>query len=392
MATLEEISRVATLLENAADLLESASWQFGLNPIPNLQLAILAPPVSGRLRQLANSCRLAAVEYFSSESQIAAWFGQELGTWQQLGRQIGASPGLAAVHGSITATTITALAVAGLTGPPSITASGQLRDAVALAPMLVGATTAPTALTKMLPILGKAEPAGAKLVGYRGGKAAATFYEHSKKLRDLYQTPGQVQIERFSQGDSNQFVVYIPGTQSLNKANPLNAKSNLYAMAGPKRAPSEQAVRSAMEQAGIGPKDKVLLVGHSQGALIASNIAASKDFKVSGLISFGGPVANSNLAGLPVVALENSLDPVPGLGGKTNPLTENLVTVISDRPAESIVAAHGIDAYVRTAIEADQAQNPGLERVFRELELPTTPGTSSRYGLFDLEDPQQSPG
>lgn len=389
IATLDEISRVANLLETTADLLDSATWQIGLNPIPNLQLAFLSPAISSRLRKLANACRLAALEYFSTESQLAAWFGREVEAWQSLGRQIGGSPGLGALHGGLTATTVAALAIAGLTGPPSQKSANQLRDAVSLAPTLVGAASAPSALKKLMPVLGKPEPAGAKLVGYQGTAPASSLYEHAKKLRSLYQQQGQIQIERFPQGDKNQYVVYIPGTQSVGKANPLNAKSNLYAMAGPNRAPSELAILSAMQQAGIGPKDRVLLVGHSQGALVASNIAASKEFSVSGLISFGGPIANSNLEHVPVIAMENSLDPVPGLGGRTNPLTESLVTVISDSPAESVVAAHSMDAYVRTAIEADLSTNSGLEQITRELEMPQLPGTSSRYQLFDLEDPQQ---
>lgn len=164
-------------------------------------------------------------------------------------------------------------------------------------------------------------------------------------------------------------------------------------MAGPNRAPSERAVRAAILQAGVGKNDRVLFVGHSQGAMVAANMASSgPEYKVSGLISFGGPLAQRDLNGFPVVAFENSGDPVPGLGGKVNPLTQDLVTVINDQPSQSFLEAHSMDSYVSTAIAANQSANPGLERVAGLLEIPAGSGTAANYELLNLEDSQQSSG
>lgn len=391
IATLEELKRVAILLARVADILRSSIWNLASNPIANLQLGFLVPAISDRLDQLARFCDLAASEYFSTEQQISAKFRTEFELWQQTGKLIAASPGPAMISGGITATTVAALAISGLTQLPSQSATSHIRGATALAPVVIGTSSVPAAVRNVLPLLGKPLEYGARLVQYQSQLPAKNLYEHARKLRALYQTPGQIQIERYQLGSANQFVVYIPGTQvfSSHSPNPLSAKSNLYAMAKPGLAPSEQSVRAALNQAGIGRQDRVLLIGHSQGALIASNIAvANPGFRVSGLISFGGPIAHADLTGIPTVALENSADPVPALGGMANPLGRDLVTVISDREASSVVAAHGMDSYVRTAIEADQATNPGLERVLDKLELPRQPGTSSKYQLLNAEDSQ----
>ena len=391
IATLDEIARVAWSLRAAAEELEAAVWCFGYNPIPNLQLAFAAPAVADRLRNLANCCDQAANQYFSTEAQIDAWFQCSIGSLQALGQSIGHAPiATSMVSFAATGTLVAALATKGLTALPDSTSTTQVRTATKLAPLLLGARDLPHALS----FLPRQESGSAVMVGYGSASPANSMAEHAKRIRELYQTPGQIRIERYQSGSSNQYVVYIPGTQlGTRDSNPLSALSNLHAMAGPNRAPSEKAVRAAISQAGVERSDRVLFVGHSQGAMVAANIASSNpEFKVSGLLSFGGPLAQRDLSGIPVIAFENSGDPVPGLGGKVNPLTSDLVTVINDSVSESFVEAHSIDKYVSSAISADQSTNPGLIRVAAILEIPSSSGTSATFDLLDLEDSQQRPG
>ncbi|MFM1784898.1 MAG: hypothetical protein RLZZ579_1175, partial [Actinomycetota bacterium] len=278
----------------------------------------------------------------------------------------------------------------GLTSKPNADSVGYLRAAVGLAPVMLGAKDLPQAL-QFLP----SNNSGiAVLASYHGSKPAGNLAEHAKRIRELYANPGQIRIERYQVADINQYVVYIPGTQvSSRQTNPLTAISNLHAMAGPNRAPSEKAVRDAMKKAGIEKSDRVLFVGHSQGAMVAANIASSRpEFRVSGLLSFGGPISQRELDGIPTIAFENSGDPVPGLSGATNPLTKDLVTVINDQEFDSILSAHSIDNYVSSAIAADNSSNPGLVRVIGFLEIPNQAGTASTFDLFDLEDAQQTSG
>jgi DNA-binding phage protein len=182
--------------------------------------------------------------------------------------------------------------------------------------------------------------------------------------------PAQISIDRYGQS----FVVYIPGTQSWNPisgANPLDFTSNMQAMLGPGLAASEVGVQKALAKAGAGPNAKVVLVGHSQGGMIAANIA-KQDKRVKALVTFGAPIGQvaADLK-MPVVALEHTNDIVPKLGLKANPLAQNVVTVVREqpisKPIDALVEAHDISNYIKTAEMADESQEFGLKRVREQV-------------------------
>lgn len=179
----------------------------------------------------------------------------------------------------------------------------------------------------------------------------------------------RVQIEKYG----NKYLVLIPGTQTWNPialSNPLDFTSNLGAMNAPKVAASEQAVRVAMNQAGIGRGSEVLFAGHSQGGIIAANIAAShpRNFSVAAVVTFGAPIAQlENRLTVPTIALQHRNDLVPKLGVRANPVSENWVTVLREvetkNASNDLVAAHDISNYKITAKLADKSDEPGLKRI-----------------------------
>jgi hypothetical protein len=185
---------------------------------------------------------------------------------------------------------------------------------------------------------------------------------------------GKIIIERYG----NRFLVFVPGTQTWNPLglnNPIDFTSNLQAMKGSGLAASERGVQMALAEAiktsGVGPQSSVLLVGHSQGGLIAANIAL-KDKRVKGLVTFGAPISQvAEQIKVPVVAIQHRNDIVPKLGLKANPLVENMVTV--ERvlpitvPVAAVLEAHEISRYAETAEMADKSQELGLKRVREEL-------------------------
>ena len=199
--------------------------------------------------------------------------------------------------------------------------------------------------------------------------APKNLAELALRTRLNYQ-PGQISIERYGQS----FVVYIPGTQTWNPisgANPLDFTSNMQAMLGPGLAASEVGVQKALAKAGAGPDAKVVLVGHSQGGMIAANIA-KKDKRVKALVTFGAPIGQvAAEIKVPVVALEHANDIVPKLGLKANPLAENMVTVVREQPIsqpiDALVEAHDISNYIKTAEMADESQEFGLKRVREQV-------------------------
>jgi len=184
----------------------------------------------------------------------------------------------------------------------------------------------------------------------------------------------RVVIERYG----NRFIAYLPGTQTwspLGLSNPIDFTSNLQAMKGSGLAASERGVQlalaEAIKSAGVGASASILLVGHSQGGLIAANIAAN-DRRVKGLVTFGAPISQlADKIKVPTVAIQHKNDIVPKLGLKANPLAENMVTVERvlpiTTPVAAVLEAHEIANYTKTAELADESQELGLKRVREQV-------------------------
>lgn len=183
--------------------------------------------------------------------------------------------------------------------------------------------------------------------------APTNISQIATRLRVLSNT-GQplVRIEKYQHADSKRFIVYIPGTQNLSlvpSQNPLDMRSNLQLMAGQSSA-SSRAVALAMRRAKIGPGDPVMLVGHSQGGLIAAELAARAGssqvpFKIDQVVTFGAPLGLKDPAKLPnTLSFENTADLVPKLDLKANAKTETWQTVQGTREADP-VESHRMESY-----------------------------------------------
>jgi pimeloyl-ACP methyl ester carboxylesterase len=164
--------------------------------------------------------------------------------------------------------------------------------------------------------------------------------------------------------------------------NPLNIRSNLTAFGGLDKSPTQLAIDDALVQLKAGPSDSVLLVGHSQGALVGAQIATSdQPYQVAGLISFGGPISQFGLE-VPVISLQNHGDPVPHLSGQVNPMAANWVTASNPGEYASVIDAHKMASYVESAKELDQSSDAGFRRIHDQLGIqPDKPGM--RY-VFEL--------
>jgi PGAP1-like protein len=169
------------------------------------------------------------------------------------------------------------------------------------------------------------------------------------------------------------WVVQIPGTQDWSPragANPFDLTGNVHGMGGEPTA-GRRAVAGALRAAGAGPGEPVLLVGHSQGGIIATQLAGDPAFRrehyVTHVITAGSPVA---LAPVPesvaVLSLEHEHDLVPRLDGAPNPDRAGWVTVgrrveAPGAPADA-AASHDLGAYAVTAADVDASADPGLRR------------------------------
>lgn len=205
-----------------------------------------------------------------------------------------------------------------------------------------------------------------------------------REVQSLYpddDTAGTVVgVQRLDHPDGHRsWVVTIPGTQSgdvLDGPNPADMAANLELAAG-LRSDAGAVVVHAMLRAGVQPGEPVLLAGHSQGGMVAMDIAADPLLRsavtVTAVVTAGSPVAVSRLPdGVQALHLEHVQDYVPALDGRPNPDDSQRTTVVRDlqvppgpRDARAPVwpmAAHDLGTYIDTAEALDTTDHASLRR------------------------------
>jgi hypothetical protein len=182
----------------------------------------------------------------------------------------------------------------------------------------------------------------------------------------------QVRIERYGTPAAPTWIVYVAGTVGWDpdaSEEPWDVTSDVAALAE-QEAGSYRAVVQAMHDAGVHGDDPVVQVGHSQGGLIAAQIAASGEFNTVAVATFGAPAGQVPVPDtVPMVATEHSDDLVPALGGTPRdtaaPGVHHLVVrreVYADRalPQGDPLPAHSLVNYTETARLMDASLEPRL--------------------------------
>ena len=145
---------------------------------------------------------------------------------------------------------------------------------------------------------------------------------------------GTIAIQRYRNADGTvSWLVTIPGTDGESDS-AFGWPQNLEVMssdAGQRmRGDSARLVAIAMEKAGIGPKDAVALIGHSQGGIVAAAIASDMKnrYRIEHVVTAGSPVANHpvpNRTWMTSIEMEDEI--VAALDGATNPANEHWLTI-----------------------------------------------------------------
>ncbi|GAA4412461.1 hypothetical protein GCM10023168_34280 [Fodinibacter luteus] len=189
---------------------------------------------------------------------------------------------------------------------------------------------------------------------------------------------GRVRVVEVSRGDGGSaWVVVVPGTQEWSPragSNPFDLTTDLRAMTGyPTVAAAgvTAALSAARSSSGrSSTTDPVLLVGHSQGGILAAalagDVAFARHHRVTHVLTTGAPVG---LFPVPrqvrVLAVEHGADPVPRLDLTPNPSHASWVTVRTPATGAVLdVADHRLDAHVETIAVAEDAPRgtvPGLD-------------------------------
>ena len=225
----------------------------------------------------------------------------------------------------------------------------------------------------------EAMPAAAPDTHYAGVTTSADAIEHITQMHGGDADNGEIAIEEHvTVGDdgvtTRSWTVDIRGTQSfaIGQTGPQDMTTNLQGVAG---MSSDQlvAIKEAMNAAGIAPGEAVEFAGHSQGGIMAAQMAADPSvrarYNVVSVVTAGSPTATIAPSDVPVLAYENSGDIVAGLDGNAT-RGDNVTTVMfRDYEAtchadDAVPCSHSAPLYVdeiRSTLDAAHtSSDPGL--------------------------------
>ncbi|OLR90880.1 lipase family protein [Actinokineospora bangkokensis] len=169
-------------------------------------------------------------------------------------------------------------------------------------------------------------------------------------------TPGQgsnldVRAVKDANGTITGYIVDIPGTKVWNLpgqdgGNANDFGTNIDAMAGNETV-LQKGIEQALRDARVPADAPVMLVGHSQGGIVAARAATdfvnNGTYNVTHVVTAGSPIGNIPIPGnVQVLSLENSGDIVPHLDARDNPTPPNHTTVTFDNQTGTVGGNHAI--------------------------------------------------
>lgn len=218
-------------------------------------------------------------------------------------------------------------------------------------------------------------PEGHPRPGLRRFQAPTSLGDTAADIDDLYwaEAHGQsIKISRIGEGKDRRWIVSIPGTDHpewASQPNVADLESNFREelnLPSAMRIGLLHLINKAMHADGIGrderSKERVLLVGHSQGGMVAVALAAMDPtklgFTVDGVITLGSPARRIEVRrGVAVLAVENDQDIIPALDGTPRREADGRVVYRRRlvRPRHNpLFYAHSSSTYTETLRQAER--------------------------------------
>lgn len=187
----------------------------------------------------------------------------------------------------------------------------------------------------------------------RPAPAVRSVGQSMGRIDDLYENgndSAHIQVQRVVDPATGQgrWIAMIPGTAtfSWNARTPLDGSGNVAAAAGlvsGGEVAVRDALRDAMRREGVlGKGEPVMLVGHSQGGMVMTNLARrrSDGLNVTHVTTYGSPVGAAKLpAGVRTLNIENSADFIHRIDGRaTGDGDPGRVRLVIDDPTSAVTA------------------------------------------------------
>jgi hypothetical protein len=216
-----------------------------------------------------------------------------------------------------------------------------------------------------------------------------------RRVSDLeHSSAADLAIERVVAADgTTRWVVELPGMRHMGvSGDPQDLSGSVAAMALPATAYT-RSVAQALDAAGVPQGAPVLLVGHSEGGIVAMDLAADPAFnggrvRVTHVVAAGSPISSKQVApgsGTAVLSVENVNDVVTHLDAvAAAPETPQRLTYQFSADAHDVVQSHDAEAYGARIEALDDSPNP-LWRGFADGVTPYLHGATSTF-VFNLAD------
>ena len=202
-----------------------------------------------------------------------------------------------------------------------------------------------------------------------------------------------IAVQRIAGGaEPDRYVVYLPGMRTMGEsADPLDLPGAAIALVTGSSAYA-RCVRLALDAAQVPVGAPVMLVGHSQGGIVAMDLAADPEFNgrrvaVTHVVAAGSPIsAKRSPATTRVLSAENSYDLVPHLDAlESGPgETGSRLTFSFADDLHDLAANHDPALYAQHLRVVDDSPNP-LVRSFVSTAAPYFSGPA-RTTIFQLYD------
>jgi hypothetical protein len=367
----EDVAR--TLLDGLGGL---AGQAFGLVMARSLP-ALIAPVGVAALPFVAPALAAAGVLWANPVSRRAvSRLGADLGGWIAAHSRYAATPGAVGLVKAVVSTSDDI--VAGASGLPRRVVGAGLAGLASSPVVGVAARLTDTPVT-VSPV-GRATP-----VTPPTGVA-----DVASRIPSTAPGGSQIRVERYAApSGETRWGVYVGGTAELapvRSDEAFDIESAVGSVAGEDGA-AYRAVLEAMSHAGIAAGDPVTIAGHSQGGLVAAAVAASHEYAVDTVVTFGAPAAHIPvLDGVTAVAVEHSDDLVPALAG-VEPVGDERTVVTRDtlsrnQEGDAPFSAHSLAEYERTAHlmdASDDRRMAELRGALERLAPGDTAGTAVDY-------------
>ena len=213
----------------------------------------------------------------------------------------------------------------------------------------------------------------------------------------------QVAIEKYTvPGESPRYVAYVSGSRSMSLregggVEAWDMKSNIELYTGGRSA-SYQATLDALAAAGARPGDRVDVVAHSQGGMIAAHLSMESAFTVTTQITAGSPVEPTLPADQTLVQLRHTDDAVSALAaggaregtGSADSFTASRVGDPDAGRQDLALETHSLENYIDTAAMVDASADPravALDAYWADLDRAVTVERTEYRAERVLPDP-----